>query len=243
MRFIKLMLAALGLSLVAASAGASTASPVSGEDYRTLDKAQPVAAGNKVEVTEFFGYWCPHCNAFDPEISEWVKAQGDKIVFKRVPVVFHDGDEAQQKMYYALEALGKNEELHKSIFRAIHLERKPLRDEASIADFVASQGVDRAKFVSAFESFSVQSKVARVAPLQSTFQIDSVPMIVVDGRFVTAPSIAGASLANHPEHEIFGATLKVMEWLVVKAAKEHKPLAAAAPAPAPVPVKATATKK
>jgi len=235
MRFIKLALAALSLTLVAAGAAASTASPVSGDDYRTLDKAQPVAAGSKVEVTEFFGYWCPHCNAFDPEIGAWVKAQGGKIDFKRVPVMFHEGDEMQQKMYYALEVLGKNEDLHKSIFHAIHVDRKRLNDEASIADFVASQGVDRAKFVSAFQSFGVQTKVQRIASLQSTFQIDSVPMIVIDGRYVTSPSIAGNKLANHPEQQIFGATFNVMDWLVAKAAKDHKPQAAATPAPSAKP--------
>lgn len=227
MRFIKLALAALSLSLVAAGAAASTASPVSGDDYRTLDKAQPVAEGSKVEVTEFFGYWCPHCNAFDPEISAWVKAQGDKIVFKRVPVLFHEGQELQQKMYYALEVLGKNEYLHKSIFHAIHVERKHLDDEAAIADFVASQGVDRAKFVSAFESFGVQTKVQRIPSLQSIYQVDSVPMVVIDGRYVTAPSLAGNKLAGHSEKEIFGATLSVMDWLVAKAAKDRKPQAAA----------------
>lgn len=243
MRFIKLALAALSLSLVAAGAAASTANPVSDDDYRTLAHAVPTAAGNKVEVIEFFGYWCPHCNAFDPEISAWVKAQGDKIVFKRVPVIFHEGDEVQQKMYYALEVLGKNEDLHRSIFHAMHVERKQLADEASVADFVASQGVDRAKFVSAFESFGVQAKVQRVPSLQSAVQVDSVPMIVIDGHYVTSPSIAGNKLANHPEKEIYGATFSVMDWLVAKAAKEHKPQAAvSATAPAAAAAKASAKK-
>jgi thiol:disulfide interchange protein DsbA len=242
MRFIKLALAALSLSLVAASAGATTASPVNGDDYMTLDKPQTVTPGNKVEVTEFFAYWCPHCNAFDPSLGEWVKAQGDKIVFKRVPVAFHEGDEIQQKMYYALEALGKNDDLHRSIFHAMHVDRKPLRDEASIADFVATQGVDRAKFISAFESFGVQAKVKRATQLISDYQINAVPTIAIDGRFETSPSIAGAKLGNHPEQELFGATLKVMDWLVAKAAKEHKPLAAAETAP-PAPVKPAIAKK
>jgi thiol:disulfide interchange protein DsbA len=232
MRFIKLALAALTLSLVAAGAGASTAEPVSGEDYLTLDKPQAVAPGAKVEVTEFFAYWCPHCNAFDPHIAEWVKAQGDKIVFKRVPVAFHDGDELQQKMYFALEAMGKNDELHKNIFNAIHIDRKHLNDENTIADFVASQGVDRAKFISAFESFGVQTKLKRAVEMLAIYKVDSVPTIAIDGRFVTAPSIAGAKLANHSEDEIFGATLKVMDWLVAKAAKDHAPPAAATPAKA-----------
>ncbi|HXA47727.1 MAG TPA: thiol:disulfide interchange protein DsbA/DsbL [Burkholderiaceae bacterium] len=232
MRFMKLALAALALCLVATTAGATAANPVSGEDYRTLDKAQAAVPGAKVEVIEFFAYWCPHCNAFDPHLSEWAKAQGDKIVFKRVPVAFHDGDEVQQKMYYALEAMGKSEDLHKNIFRAIHVERQHLNDENSIADFVATLGVDRAKFVSAFESFGVQAKVKRASELLSIYKVDGVPMVAIDGRFETAPFIAGAKMENRPEEELFGATLKVMDWLVAKAAKEHAQPAAVAAKPA-----------
>jgi thiol:disulfide interchange protein DsbA len=230
MRLIKLMLAALSFSLFTTGAVASTANPVNGEDYRSLDKAQEVAPGSKVEVTEFFAYWCPHCNAFDPYVSKWVKAQGDKIIFKRVPVFFHDGDEVQQKMYYALEALGKNDALHESIFHAIHQDRKPLREEGAIADFVASKGVDRAKFVSAFDSFGVQAKVKRAAQLIAIYNVDAVPTVAIDGRFETSPSIAGSKLANHPEEELFGTTLTVMDWLVAKAANERKSQAAVAPA-------------
>ena len=90
MRFLQLVLATLSLSLAAAIAGASPSNPQNGIDYRTLDKAQPTESGNKVEVTEFFWYSCPHCSAFDPSLEEWVKKQGDWIVFKRVPVAFRE---------------------------------------------------------------------------------------------------------------------------------------------------------
>lgn len=241
MRFIKCALAALSLTLIAASACATTTNPVSGDDFRTLDRAQPVTSAGKIEVTEFFAYWCPHCNAFDPELTEWVKANSDKIIFNRVPVAFHDGDELQQKMYYALEALGKNDALHKSIFHAIHVEHKHLGDEASIADFVASQGVDRTKFIAAFESFGVQSKVQRATMLLSNYKVDMVPLVAIDGRFETSPSLAGAKLGNVPEPELFGSALKVMDWLVAKSAADRK--VAAAPATPAAPAKAAVAKK
>lgn len=232
MRFMKTALAALCFGLVAGltitSAAASTANPVSGDDFRTLERAQPVSvAGGKIEVTEFFAYWCPHCNAFDPELSDWVKAHSDKIVFKRVPIFFHEGDDIQEKMYYALEALGKTEALHKVIFHAIHVDHKHLTDENAIADFVASQGVDRAKFVSAFESFGVASKVQRAQQMLKDYKIDMVPVIAIDGRFETSPSIAGAKLGNMSEQELGGAALKVMDWLLVKTAADHKQAAVA----------------
>lgn len=222
MRFLQRSVLALGLSLFALMAGASPASPVNGTDYRTLDKPQQIDSGKKVEVTEFFWYSCPHCNALDPALSEWVKKQGDAIVFKRVPVVFRESMVPQQKLFYALEAMGKTEDLHKKIFRAVHVEHQSLDTDSTIADFVAKNGLDKKKFVDTYNSFGVATKVRRAAQLQEAYKVDGVPLVAIDGRYMTSPSIVGVGLGNQSEETLFKATLQVMDWLVAKAAKEHK---------------------
>lgn len=227
MRFLQHVLAALSLSLVAATAGATPANPQNGVDYRTLDKAQQTDSGSKVEVTEFFWYSCPHCYAFDPSLTEWVKKQGDKIVFKRVPVAFRDSFVPQQKLFYALEAMGKLEQLHQKVFNAIHVERQSLDTDAAIAAFMVKQGVDKDKFLEVYNSFGVQTKARRATQLQAAYQIDGVPTIAVDGRFLTAPSIVSASMGNQPEPALHAATLQVMDALVARAAKDKVPAAAA----------------
>ncbi len=235
MRFIQHLLAAIGLSLVAAAAGASPANPQNGLDYRTLDKPQQTDSGKKIEVTEFFWYSCPHCNAFESSLADWVKKQGDTIVFKRVPVAFRESFVPQQKLFYALEAMGKVEELHRKVFNAIHNERQSLDNEGAIADFIAKQGVDRKKFLDVYNSFGVQTKVRRVAQLQEAYKVDGVPLIAIDGRFETSPSIVGASIGNQPEPALFAATLQVMDTLIAKVGKEHKAQSAdAKTAPAPM---------
>ena len=133
MRFIQHLLAVATLSLFAATAGASPTAPVNGTDYRTLDKAQQTDSGKKVEVTEFFWYSCPHCSALEPALEAWVKKQGDKINFKRVPVAFRDSFIPQQKLYYSLEALGWVNALHGKVFRAIHVERQPLDTDKPVS--------------------------------------------------------------------------------------------------------------
>lgn len=230
MRIFSQLIAALGFGLVALSASASPASPQNGLDYRTLEQAQQTAAGSKIEVTEFFWYDCPHCNAFEPALEAWVKKQGDKIVFKRVPVAFRDSFIPQQKLYYALEALGKVDQLQRTVFHAIHVERQSLASDAQIVDFVAKQGIDRKKFLDMYGSFAVQTKVRQATQLQSAYQVDGVPMIAVDGRYVTSPSIVGASIGNKPEGVLQSSALQVMDFLVAKAAREHAPAAAVAPA-------------
>ncbi|MEO6918342.1 MAG: thiol:disulfide interchange protein DsbA/DsbL [Collimonas sp.] len=237
MRFFQKALAVAGFSLslglLAVSASASPASPVAGTDYKVLDNPQPTDSGlgKKVEVTEFFGYFCPHCNALEPTLEEWVAKQGDKISFKRVPVDFGDpnGDPkkspyvTQKKLYYTLEAMGKLPDMHKKVFNAIHVQRQNLNTDAAVADFAAKQGLDKAKFVDVYNSFAVQTKVTRATQLQNAYKVDGVPMLVVDGRYVTSPSVVGATPgAGTTEAALFKSTLQVMDSLVTKAAATKK---------------------
>jgi protein dithiol oxidoreductase (disulfide-forming) len=220
MRIHQKILAALSFCLVAVTAVASPANPKSGTDYITLPQAQPTESGKKVEVTEFFWYSCPHCNAFEPDLEAWVKRQGDKINFKRVPVIFRPEMIPEQRLYYALEAIGKSEELQSKIFHAIHVEHKRLDNPAAIADYVASQGIDKQKFMSLYNSFSVETKVKRAAQLQSDYQINGVPTIAIDGRYLTSPGIVGTEMGNQPEPVLHKAALQVMDWLVDHAKKK-----------------------
>jgi thiol:disulfide interchange protein DsbA len=223
MRIVLKTLAAISLSLFTAAVIASPASPQNGKDYRTLDKVQQTESNKKVEVIEFFSYACPHCGAFEPPLAEWVKKQGDNIVFKRVPVGFRPQWVPLQQLYYALEAMGKADELSKKIFNAIHVDRQTLDNEAAIGEFVAKQGIDKKKFLDTYNSFSVQTKVRRTASLLEAYKVDGVPMIAIDGRYKTAPSIIGASIGNQPEHVLGAATLQVMDALVAKAYADRNP--------------------
>lgn len=232
MRLLPKLFITLGLSLLALSAGAAPDNPKNGVDFRTLDKAQQTDSGPKVEVTEFFWYSCPHCYAFEPALENWIKKQGDNIVFKRVPVAFNESFVPQQRLYYALEAMGLAAQLNPKVFNAIHVERQPLDKDASIADFIAKQGVDKQKFVAMYNSFGVQSKVRIASQLQAAYKIDGVPTIAIGGRYITSPSIAAEGLGGRqPEATLQAAALKVMDYLVAKTAREQgaaKPAVAAA---------------
>lgn len=233
MRFYRQLAIAASLSILAISAGASPASPVSGIDYQTLERAQQTQSRDKVEVIEFFWYSCPHCHVFEAPLNEWVKKQGDAVVFKRVPVQFGLTPEQQQrfvpqqKLYYTLEAMGKLDALHQQVFDVIHVQRLALMSDAAIADFVEKQGVDRKSFVDIYNSFSVLSKARRAAQLQNAYQINGVPAVAIGGRYVTAPSMMGASLGRQPEAVLTSAALQVMDGLVAKAAKEQSAQASA----------------
>lgn len=162
-----------------------------GFDYRILPIAQPVETKGKVEVIEFFWYGCPHCYDFEPELSSWVKRQPKDVVFKRVPVAFRDDFMPHSQLFYALEAMGKGDALNEKVMYAMHKENKRLLTEPEIADWVASQGIDRNTFLATYRSFAVISKARAAKQMAESYRIDGVPTIVMQGKYVTSPSIAG----------------------------------------------------
>jgi len=222
MRFLQHAIAALSLSLVAAVAGATPANPQNGVDYRTLEPAQPTESGSKVEVTEFFWYSCPHCFALEPSLEAWVKKQGDRINFRRVPVQFRPSMVPEQKLYYTLEALGKVDQMHKKVFDAIHLQHQRLDNDAAIVDFVVKNGIDKQKFLDIYNSFGVATKVRRAVQLEQDYRVDGVPLIAIDGRYETSPSIVEASAGAKTEADLHKATLQVMDALVARVEQQKK---------------------
>ncbi|MDY7576974.1 thiol:disulfide interchange protein DsbA/DsbL [Herbaspirillum sp. RTI4] len=233
MRFYQRTLAGLSFALLALAVHASPSNPQNGVDYQTLPQAQATEPGAKIEVIEFFWYSCPHCALFDPSLTAWVKKQGDKIIFKKVPIAFRESFLPQQKLYYTLEAMGKAEELDKKIFTAIHVDRQRVDTDKTILEFIVKQGIDEKKFLDIYNSFGTLTKAKRASQLQEAYKVDGVPLVAIAGRFMTAPSIAGAALSNQPESMQQAATLQVMDFLVTKSIAERNaaPVASAATPP------------
>lgn len=200
-------------SLAAAAAGSALGLPAlaqgapfkEGKDYAKL--AKPVAstaAAGKVEVVEFFWYSCAHCNAFEPVLATWMKSTASKNAsVQRVPVAFNASFAAQQKLYYTLEGMGKVDELHARVFRAIHVERQNLSKEDGILAWMGKQpGVDMVKFKEVYNSFSVASQVRRATQLQEAYGVEGVPSMGVAGLYYTDGTMAGSmpsvlAVVNH----------------------------------------------
>jgi len=183
--------------LAAAAAGlpqlasAQTKAPQDGVEYLTLDKRAPVdAPAGKIEVIEFFWYSCPHCNHFEPQLEAWIKKLPPDVAMRRVPVAFRDDMVPQQRLYYALEAMGKVDEMQAKVFHAIHNERQGVNREDSILAWAEKQGFDKAKFRDLYNSFSVSAKARRATQLQEQYKVQGVPAIGVAGRFYVDGDLA-----------------------------------------------------
>jgi thiol:disulfide interchange protein DsbA len=206
----RILLSAAVLSLAISFSGLSGAqSPKieEGFDYRILPTPQPLESKGKVEVIEFFWYGCPHCYDFEPELNAWLKRQPKDVIFRKVPVAFRDDFMPHSQLFYALEAMGKGDALNDKVMYAMHKENKRLMTENEIADWAASQGIDRNTFLATYRSFAVVSKARAARQMADAYRIDGVPTVVMQGRYVTSPSIAGTkakaiSVMEHLEQKI-----------------------------------------
>jgi thiol:disulfide interchange protein DsbA len=183
-------LAVPGLWGLAAPARAQ-GGPVEGKDFVRVAQPVPVS-GDKIEVVEFFGYWCPHCNAFEPALEAWVKKLPATVNFRRMPVAFNAAQETAQRLYFGIEALGLVDSLHRKVFAWVHVERKRMDKDADVTAFAQANGVDPAKLLDAMKSFSVATKARQSRQLADGYRIEGVPTLGIQGRFMTSPSIAGS---------------------------------------------------
>jgi protein dithiol oxidoreductase (disulfide-forming) len=197
-----------------ALAGLAQAAELSPSQYTVLNPPRPTEApDNKIEVTEFFWYGCPHCSHLEPFLEQWAKKLPSDVSFRRVPAIFPDGRWAPgARIFYTLDAMGLLDKLHSQVFDAIHKDRLNLMgDQQTLLQWMAGKGVDRQKFAEVYNSFAVQSRVARAKELTQEYGFDGVPAIYVAGRYT--PTEAAAA---DPQ-----GALKVVSELIDKVRRER----------------------
>ena len=183
------------LVTVAAAIGsaAQAQAPTEGKDFVRLNTPVAVPGGGKIDVIEFFSYGCPHCYSFEPMLEQWVKRLPPDVAFRRIPATFNASFENYAKLFYALEALGQVEAMHKRVFAAIHVQRQRLDKETDIAAFVSANGGDGAKVVEAYKSFGVATKLRQAKQAFEAYKIDGVPTLGIHGRWFTSGSLTGSN--------------------------------------------------
>jgi protein dithiol oxidoreductase (disulfide-forming) len=154
--------------------------------YVELNPPRQVESANKIEVLEFFWYGCIHCYNLEPKIETWLKKLPQDVEFRRVPAVFNDRWAHDAAIFYAFDALGLLDKLHRPFFDAIHRERLRSDNWQELSAWLEKQGVDVKKFESTVKSFAVQSKTKRAIRLTSDYKIDGTPAMAVHGRYTVA---------------------------------------------------------
>ncbi|MDD9824298.1 MAG: thiol:disulfide interchange protein DsbA/DsbL [Gammaproteobacteria bacterium] len=168
------------------------AAPPERQGYQALATPRPPADETKIEVVEFFWYGCPHCYSLEPHLEKWRSRKPADVVFKRVPAILSKRWLHHAIAYYLAVELGIEEKIHSPLFRRIHEKKKQTNSKSSLQAFFAAQGVAEEDFERLYESQAVQSRIKESLLLTSRFQIEGVPVLVVNGRYLTSGRLAGS---------------------------------------------------
>ncbi len=175
-----------------------------GVNYDVISPAQPTTvAPGKVEVLEVFWLGCPHCYALEPYIRAWLKAKPAYVDFVRVPVMWGPVHRAHARLFYTLEALGRDDLVEK-VFTYIHNQEDASGTESVLfannqddtfkqqQAWAAQNGITADAFAKAFNSFYVNTQMQQAEEITNGYQVQGVPFFAVDGRFSTDVGKAGS---------------------------------------------------
>ena len=152
-------------------------------DYVVLNPPLQVETGGKIEVLELFWYGCIHCYNLEPALEAWTRKLPADVQFRRMPAIFNQVMARDAAIYYAFEALGVVDKLHRPFFDAIHRDRLRTDNNEALDQWLKKNNVDPKKFGDTLKSFGVQSKTKRAAQLTVAYKIDGTPAMAVNGRY------------------------------------------------------------
>ena len=171
----------------AADSSSSSAPFTDGNEYVTLPAPhQRDSSSGKIEVVEVFSYACIHCAEFSPYVDELRKQLPAGVEFKLVPAPFNDSWVPFARAYYAAKKLGVVDRTHDLLFDKKFKEQYPINTMDEIANFYASQGVNRGQFLTIANSPEVDAQIKKDLALIQTWGVDGTPTIVVDGKYKSA---------------------------------------------------------
>ncbi|MDV6253746.1 thiol:disulfide interchange protein DsbA/DsbL [Vibrio sp. EA2] len=175
-------------SVLMLSLSAQAAQFNEGEHYKVLD----LEASQKPVVTEFFSFYCPHCNSFEPVIQQLKKQLPEGVKLQKNHVSFMGGNmgPSMSKAFATMVALKIEDKMVPVMFNRIHNLRKAPRDDAELRQIFLDEGVDEKKFDSAFKGFAVDSMVRRMDKQFEDSGLTGVPAVIVNNKYlVQAQSI------------------------------------------------------
>lgn len=185
----RLLLSLLLLLPVAAlAAGAPAGQPLQeGVDYVVIADGKPFAAPvkGKVEVVEVFGYTCPHCAHFEPQVAAW-RAKRKDVNFVPLAAPFGGYWIPYAKAFYAAQELGAVARTHDAVFKAVHETGTLPRNNPSVgelATFYAGYGVDPARFTQTYDGPKVQSRMDNARAFIERSGVEGTPTLVVNGKY------------------------------------------------------------
>ena len=155
------------------------------------DKVHPVnIAGSaskgpenaKVTLVEFSDFQCPFCGRVGPTLKRIEKEYPDdvKIVFKHLPLSFHDKAQGAAEAAEAARLQGKFWEMHDKIFS-----KQREMSDAKYLEYAAELGLDVEKFKKDLKSPAILARINNDKRDAATLGVTGTPGFFINGRFLS----------------------------------------------------------
>ncbi len=188
------------------------ASFVEGKHYVKINPEMNTdTAPGKVEVVELMWLGCPHCYELEPIIKQYEKNHPDYVDFKQVPAMLNPRWAADAETFYIADVLDPSGEkdLINKIFQGIHEQRRRLTKPEVAKRFFLDQGYTEEQYNNAKNSLAIKTKLNRAREISMGSKADSVPSVIVNGKYRTSASMAGGEE-------------KLMQVIDMLTTREHK---------------------
>lgn len=171
-----------------------------GVNYKPIVPAQPTSAdAGQVEVLEVLWLGCPHCYELEPYMEAWNKKKPAHVKFVQEAVMWGPVHRAHGRLFYTLQALGRDDLVVKA-FEQIHRRNNillsPTGNDAQTQSlqqaFATANGVKEVDFKREYNGFSVNTRLQRAEELMRRYRVESVPLVIVNGKYQTDVGMAGS---------------------------------------------------
>ena len=163
---------------------AQTYALTEGEDYTVLNKPIPQEKSDKIEILEFFGYFCVHCHHFDPLLLKLGKALPSDTYLRTEHVVWQPEMLGLARMAAAVNLSGLKYQANPAVFKAVYEQKVHLEDRTAAGKWALSQkGFDGKKLMRVYDSPEAASAALKMQKLTEQYGIDSTPTVIVGGKY------------------------------------------------------------
>lgn len=169
---------------------------IEGQHYVKLvpEMSTDVAPG-KIEVAELFWFGCPHCYSMEPIIVKYKQDHPKYVEFKQVPAMLNPSWAADANTFFIADILDPtgSKDMVTKIFQSIHEQKRRLRSPKAVVRFFVEQGYTEEQVAGVKSSLAFQTKLVRAQEFGRGAQANSVPSMIVNGKYRTSPSMAGGN--------------------------------------------------
>ena len=178
---LKTALAGIALSaLLPVSAQAAE----EGRDYTVLPKPIPQQQADKIEVLEFFGYFCVHCYHLDPVLLNHSKTFAKDTYLRTEHVVWQPEMLGLARVAAAVDDSGLKRQANSAIFQAVYEQKINLADSATFKQWAQVQkSFDGKKLIAAYDSPASLNRAKKMEELTVAYRIGSTPTVIVGGKY------------------------------------------------------------